>query len=125
MGLGAPQTLLYVGSGYVGNPWGEAGWIESSLQVGMARGRWPDNALALAEDGSVAANKFAELPFVGGWGRRPLELATLRLQNMLGVSVAHWADLAPDLDQHPQALPQPLSPAYLGLRHVCRAALGR
>ena len=37
--------------------------------------------------GNVVSNKFTELPVVGGWGRRPLELATLRLQNMLGISL--------------------------------------
>lgn len=35
------------------------------------------------------------LPLVGSWGRRPLELATLRLQNMMGVSIANWAELKP------------------------------
>ena len=42
---------------------------------------------------------FDELPLVGGWGRRPLELATLRLQTMLGVSLAHWEDLKPTDDR--------------------------
>ena len=64
-------------------------------------------------------NKFTELPVVGAWKRRylghltvpsqflasirtgvsmlrrPLELATLRLQNMLGVSLQHWSALRP------------------------------
>ena len=31
---------------------------------------------------------FEALPLVGTWGRRPLELATLRLQNMVGLSLA-------------------------------------
>jgi hypothetical protein len=35
-------------------------------------------------------------PVVGSWPRRPLELATLRLQSMLGISLANWQDLAPD-----------------------------
>lgn len=29
------------------------------------------------------------------WKRRPLELATLRLQNMLGISLKHWKELKP------------------------------
>jgi hypothetical protein len=53
--------------------------------------------LEIAQDGTVA-NKFAELPLVGDWPRRPLELATLRLQNMLGISLAKWKELAPDED---------------------------
>ena len=40
--------------------------------------------------GAVTSSKFAELPAVGGWGRRPLELATLRLQTMIGVSLGNW-----------------------------------
>ena len=46
-------------------------------------------------DGTVVENKFASLPFFGVWGRRPLELATLRLQNMVGVSLSNWEDLKP------------------------------
>ena len=33
------------------------------------------------------------------WGRRPLELATLRLQNMIGVSLPNWDALRPRDDQ--------------------------
>ena len=39
---------------------------------------------------------FEALPLVGTWGRRPLELATLRLQNMVGLSLARWSELKPD-----------------------------
>ena len=46
-------------------------------------------------NGRVMSNKFDELPGVGGWGRRPLELATLRLQNMIGISFANWDELKP------------------------------
>merc|ERR1712182_67273 len=52
-------------------------------------------ALELDSAGAVTRSKFAELPAVGGWGLRPLELATLRLQTMLGVSLANWNDLQP------------------------------
>ena len=47
------------------------------------------------QSGAITRNAFDELPLVGGWGRRPLELATLRLQTMLGVSLARWDDLQP------------------------------
>ena len=33
---------------------------------------------------------------MGTWERRPLELATLRLQSMLGISIANWKAMAPD-----------------------------
>jgi hypothetical protein len=33
--------------------------------------------------GPTPQNAFDALPLVGGWGRRPLELATLRLQNLI------------------------------------------
>ena len=45
-------------------------------------------------DGETYA--FEALPLVGNWGRRPLELATLRLQNMVGLSLARWGELKPD-----------------------------
>lgn len=104
-GLGAAQTLPYVIMGYIGNPWGKSGWIENALAVGQTQGRWPNNALEITNDGTVI-NQFSELPVVGGWGRRPLELATLRLQNMIGVSIAKWGDLAPNLTDHPSVLTQ-------------------
>jgi hypothetical protein len=109
-GLGAPLTLPSVVAGYTGNPWGEAAWIETSLAVGQRQGRWPDSALHLSDgpdsNGQVVVNKFSELPLVGGWGRRPLELATLRLQNMLGVSIKEWKSLAPDVERFPHVLTQ-------------------
>uniref|UniRef100_A0A7S2V3W9 Uncharacterized protein n=1 Tax=Fibrocapsa japonica TaxID=94617 RepID=A0A7S2V3W9_9STRA len=94
-GAGAPNTLPAVITGYLGNPNGESGWITSSLAQGQIAGRWPNNALKIDDSGNVETNFFAELPVVGSWGRRPLELATLRLQNMIGVSLNRWEDLAP------------------------------
>jgi hypothetical protein len=94
-GLGAWATLPAVIGGYLGNPLRGQPWIQDALEVGQRMGRWPDNALEIAEDGTVS-NKFEDLPLVGSWPRRPLELATLRLQSMLGISLAHWKDLAPD-----------------------------
>lgn len=99
-GLGAWATLPAVIGGYIGNPFTAQPWIEDALVVGMKQGRWPDNAIDITTNGmggeEVVKNKFAELPLVGTWARRPLELATLRLQSMLGISLQNWKDLAPD-----------------------------
>lgn len=95
VGLGAGNTLPSVITGYLGNPSGVHGWIESALAQGQRQGRWPAMALDLGADGGVTRNAFDELPVVGEWGRRPLELATLRLQTMLGVSLANWEELQP------------------------------
>jgi hypothetical protein len=94
-GLGAWATLPAVIGGYIGNPFVPQPWIEDALAVGQKKGRWPDNALEISDDGTIT-NKFSELPVVGEWPRRPLELATLRLQSMMGVSLKNWKDLAPD-----------------------------
>lgn len=95
-GLGAWATLPAVIGGYIGNPFFGQPWIEDAIAVGQKKGRWPDTALELdGETGDVMVNKFKELPYVGGWERRPLELATLRLQNMLDVSIKNWKELAP------------------------------
>lgn len=95
-GLGAWATLPAVIGGYIGNPFIAQPWIEDALAVGQKKGRWPDTALELNSDGSVKLNKFTELPLVGSWPRRPLELATLRLQSMIGISLSKWKELAPD-----------------------------
>lgn len=69
----------------------------TAMAVGQRKGRWPDTALVLDEDsGNVITNKFTELPVVGTWPRSPLELATLRLQNMLDISIKNWKELAPN-----------------------------
>jgi hypothetical protein len=93
---GAWATLPAVIGGYIGNPLTPQPWIEDALAVGQQKGRWPNNALEIAADGSITTNKFSELPVVGAWPRRPLELATLRLQSMVGISLRNWKDLAPD-----------------------------
>jgi len=96
-GLGAWATLPAVIGGYIGNPFVPQGWIEDALAVGQRKNRWPTNALELSQDcTSVQVNKFSELPVVGTWPRRPLELATLRLQSMVGISLKNWEKLAPD-----------------------------
>mmetsp|Transcript_9968 Transcript_9968/g.21072 ORF Transcript_9968/g.21072 Transcript_9968/m.21072 type:complete len:321 (-) Transcript_9968:340-1302(-) len=95
-GLGAWATLPAVIGGYIGNPFVPQPWIEDALAVGQKKNRWPDNALELDQDtGNIKVNKFSELPYVGSWKRRPLELATLRLQNMLDISIKNWSDLSP------------------------------
>jgi hypothetical protein len=100
VGLGAWATLPAVIGGYLGNPFQGQPWITDAMAVGIRQKRWPDNALELSTTNTgvvvVVADKFAELPLVGSWPRRPLELATLRLQSMLGISLQHWSELAPD-----------------------------
>ena len=93
-GLGPPNTLPAVITGYIGNPSGRRAWIESALEQGQKAGRWPDTVLDLNGPGGKPQNKFDDLPLVGGWGRRPLELATLRLQN-LKMAFDHWSELKP------------------------------
>ncbi|KAL7462658.1 hypothetical protein ACHAXS_003035 [Conticribra weissflogii] len=96
-GLGAWATLPAVIGGYIGNPFTAQPWIEDAMAVGQKKGRWPNMALILDETtGSVLTNKFTELPLVGKWPRRPLELATLRLQNMMDISIKNWKELAPN-----------------------------
>ena len=98
-GLGAWATLPAVIGGYIGNPFRGQPWIEDALAVGQRKKRWPNTALDLDEStGEIKLNKFSELPLVGEWPRRPLELATLRLQNMLDISIKKWDDLKPSDD---------------------------
>ncbi|KAL7551717.1 hypothetical protein ACHAWF_014899 [Thalassiosira exigua] len=99
-GLGAWATLPAVIGGYIGNPFKPQPWIEDAIAVGQRKGRWPNTALVLDEgSGKIVTNKFTELPVVGSWPRRPLELATLRLQNMLDISIKNWKELAPNEDE--------------------------
>lgn len=97
-GLGAWATLPAVIGGYIGNPFFGQPWIEDALAVGQRKGRWPKALDLNDETGEVEVNKFKELPYVGSWERRPLELATLRLQNMVDISIKNWKDLAPKED---------------------------
>ena len=94
-GLGAWATLPAVISGYIGNPLTPQPWIDDAFAVNKDKGRWPDEVLEIGADGTVS-NNFADLPVVGSWPRRPLELATLRLQNMIGISIQNWKILGPD-----------------------------
>ena len=98
LGLGAWATLPAVIGGYIGNPWKAQPWIADAMARGSAKGRWPGTGLVV-ETGRGSGYAFDELPVVGDWGRRPLELATLRLQNMIGVSLQNWDALRPRDDQ--------------------------
>ena len=95
------RRLPSVITGYLGNPNGKNGWIVDALAQGQKAGRPTFSGIILDLDGAgkVTRNAFDELPVVSGWGRRPLELATLRLQTMLGVSLARWSDLQPTDDR--------------------------
>ena len=97
-GLGAWATLPAVIGGYIGNPFFGQPWIEDAIAVGQRKDRWPNTALDLDASGEIKVNKFKELPYVGSWERRPLELATLRLQNMVDISIKNWKELAPTED---------------------------
>ena len=97
-GFGCWATLPAVIGGYIGNPFKGQGWVESAMRENCVRGYFPTNGLELDSEGNVAVNKYAEIPVVGEWPRRPFELATLRLQNMVGISFKHWKELAPSED---------------------------
>eukprot|EP01041_Mallomonas_annulata_P006301 gene6301-12750_t len=80
-GIGSPGTINAVVGGYFG----------SSKRTSDGGGRFPTNALGkeLSEIGSGAWDS------LGKTGLRPFELATLRLQNMMGGILDNWELLAP------------------------------
>eukprot|EP00746_Dinoflagellata_sp_MGD_P009501 gnl/MRDRNA2_/MRDRNA2_119350_c0_seq1.p1 gnl/MRDRNA2_/MRDRNA2_119350_c0~~gnl/MRDRNA2_/MRDRNA2_119350_c0_seq1.p1 ORF type:complete len:420 (+),score=68.04 gnl/MRDRNA2_/MRDRNA2_119350_c0_seq1:104-1363(+) len=86
LGISSPGTLQAVFSGYIGNSAKRRDWVTSSLQQGNSKGRFP----------SFLEEKLWDI--VGKDGLRPFELATLRLQNMVGV-LGTWEELAPKDDQ--------------------------
>jgi hypothetical protein len=98
LGFGPPwMTLPAVLPGYFGDPNGTRDWIEQGLKQGQLAGRWP-SVLDLdtsEDDAIITGNKFDDFPLVSGWGRRPFELATLRLQNLIGIQIKHWDALKP------------------------------
>eukprot|EP00751_Fragilariopsis_kerguelensis_P009583 CAMPEP_0170782984 /NCGR_PEP_ID=MMETSP0733-20121128/15233_1 /TAXON_ID=186038 /ORGANISM="Fragilariopsis kerguelensis, Strain L26-C5" /LENGTH=294 /DNA_ID=CAMNT_0011127545 /DNA_START=158 /DNA_END=1042 /DNA_ORIENTATION=+ len=96
IGIGPPwMTLPAVLPGYFGDPNGRREWIETSLKQGQLSGRWPE-ILELDQDQNIVANKFDDAPLgVGKWGRRPFELATLRLQTLIGIQIKYWSELKP------------------------------
>uniref|UniRef100_A0A7S0VSQ1 Uncharacterized protein n=1 Tax=Hemiselmis tepida TaxID=464990 RepID=A0A7S0VSQ1_9CRYP len=93
IGVGPPwNTLPAVLEGYVGSPGGNREWIEAALKQGQEAGRWP-SILELDDDGNITGNRFDETPLVSGWGVRPFELATLRLQNLASLQLKNREDL--------------------------------
>ena len=96
IGIGPPwMTLPAVLPGYTGDPNGKRDWIEESLKQGQLQGRWP-SVLELDEEQNILSNKFDEAPVgLGNWGRRPFELATLRLQSLIGIQIQNWSKLKP------------------------------
>ena len=97
-GPGAWSTLPAVLVGYFGSPKGCRQWIDSALMQGQQAGRWPA-VLELAADETILSNKFDDTPLLAGWNVRPFELATLRLQNLIGVQLEHWNALKPADDR--------------------------
>lgn len=106
LGVGSPGTIVTVLGGYFGDGSKSAeakAWIDESLRQGAIRGRWPTSVPRLPGDG-----KMLNLAEVGSgvWdeafgkdGLRPFELATVRLQNMVGGIIAHWKELQPADDE--------------------------
>ena len=100
LGFGPPWgTLPAVLAGYIGNPNGKRDWIEQSLKQGQLAGRWPEVLELSSQDGSILSNKFDNFPLLSGWGIRPFEMATLRLQNIVDIQIKHWGDLKPEDDR--------------------------
>jgi len=99
IGIGPPwNTLPAVLTGYFGDPNGKRDWIEASLKQGQLAGRWPP-VLELNDQNDILKNAFDDAPLVGSsWGRRPFELATLRLQNLIGIQMKH-ADRLKHVDE--------------------------
>jgi len=96
LGFGPPWgTLPAVLSGYFGNPNRNRYWIEESLKQGQIAGRWPNVLELNPNTNEIIGNKFDNFPFLSGWGLRPFELATLRLQNILSIQIKHWNELKP------------------------------
>lgn len=105
LGVGSPGTIRTVLGGYFGDRSQSAQatqWIDESLRQGAKKGRFPTKVpqlpnmkmLDLAEVGSGVWDEV-----FGKEGLRPMELATLRLQNMVGGIIANWSDLAPSDDE--------------------------
>ncbi|KAJ1624070.1 hypothetical protein T492DRAFT_1050035 [Pavlovales sp. CCMP2436] len=99
IGLGPPWgTLAAVLPGFWGNPGGKRAWVEAALKQGQQAGRSAGPLppiLELGADGLILSNRFDDFPVLGGWGLRPFELATLRLQNLAGIQFQHYDALKP------------------------------
>merc|ERR1712187_438952 len=86
LGIGSPGTIQAVLRGYRGDPNAKRDWLHKPLQQGNAKGRFP----SFLNEGLW--------DIVGKNGLRPFEMATLRLQNMVGV-LNNWGELAPEDSQ--------------------------
>eukprot|EP00931_Biecheleriopsis_adriatica_P079866 TRINITY_DN53206_c0_g1_i1.p1 TRINITY_DN53206_c0_g1~~TRINITY_DN53206_c0_g1_i1.p1 ORF type:complete len:344 (-),score=76.78 TRINITY_DN53206_c0_g1_i1:79-1110(-) len=87
LGIDSPGTLEAVFRGYRGDTMADRGWVDAALAKGSAKNRYPSGLTSGAWDD------------LGDQGLRPMELATLRLQNMKDGIIANWGDLAPADDQ--------------------------
>lgn len=87
LGNGSPGTIEAVLRGYRGDASSPHDWVDAALAQGTAQQRFPSGYRAM------------DWNYLGEQGLRPLELATLRLQNMVDVTIANWSELAPADDQ--------------------------
>lgn len=91
LGISSPGTIQAVLRGYRGDSQARRDWVSSSLRQGTSQDRFP----SYFPEGSEGVGLWN---LVGKEGLRPFELATLRLQNMVGV-LGNWDELAPKDDQ--------------------------
>lgn len=87
VGIGSPGTLGAVFRGYRGDPTARRDWVDASIDQGTQQGRFPSGYGEKDWDS------------IGKDGIRPMELATLRLQNMVDGIIKNWDELAPTDDQ--------------------------
>lgn len=114
LGVGSPGTIRTVLSGYFGNNTlsrEHTSWVDEALKQGAARGRFPTRvpqrlpweAAKPGEDQWVdfaaAGSKVWDGRGFGETGLRPFELATVRLQNMVGGIIENWDELKPQDDE--------------------------
>ncbi|CAE7491911.1 unnamed protein product [Symbiodinium natans] len=115
LGVGSPGTIRTVLGGYFGNTAlgsEEVSWVDEALKQGAQKGRFPTSVprrLPWEEKPTDGAEEWADLATAGStvWsnrgfgetGLRPFELATVRLQNMVGGIIANWDSLKPADDE--------------------------
>jgi len=114
LGVGSPGTIRTVLGGYFGDtsmPKEQTSWVDEALKQGARQGRFPTSVPRRLpwEDKPKDGGDYAELATAGStvWdgrgfgetGLRPFELATVRLQNMVGGIIANWGKLKPDDDE--------------------------
>jgi len=87
LGIGSPGTLEAVLRGYRGDPGARRDWVDAAIAQGTTQNRFPSGYGEKDWDG-IATD-----------GIRPMELATLRLQNMVDGILKNWDALAPADDQ--------------------------